>query len=136
MHSCVLYFLYFIVGLFRSLKYHLDPVAESLVNEFCELLDEIFARTEAFGEDEGVDAGTALPLAEIRSIGEVVVKLRSKNIIHNVPVEYHLRLLSLLDQHVQRANGREVDEDDDVSSIFLVLVVQIFVEGSRKNVSH
>lgn len=90
---------------------------ESLVNEFCELLDEIFARTEAFGEDEGVDAGTALPLAEIRSIGEVVVKLRSKNIIHNVPVEYHLRLLSLLDQHVQRANGREVDEDDDGESM-------------------
>jgi len=104
-------------------------VAESLVNELSELLDEIFARTEPFGDDEGGD-GTSLSLAEIRSIGEVVVKLRSKNIIQNLPVDYHLRLLSLLDQHVQRANGREVNEDDDVSGILLALVVQIFVEGS------
>lgn len=97
--------------------HYLDLVAESLVHELCELLDEIFARKEAFGEDEGDDAGTLLSLAEIRSIGEEVVKLRSKNIIQNVPVDYHVRLLSLLDQHVQRANGREVDEDDDVSGI-------------------
>ena len=95
-------------------------MAESLVHELCELLDEIFARKEAFGEDEGDDAGTQLSLAEIRSIGEEVVKLRSKNIIQNVPVDYHVRLLSLLDQHVQRANGREVDEDDDVSDILFM----------------
>lgn len=92
-------------------------MAESLVRELCELLDEIFARTEAFGEDEGDDSGTLLSLAEIRSVGEEIVKIRSKNIIQNVPVDYHVRLLSLLDQHVQRANGREVDEDDDVSGI-------------------
>jgi hypothetical protein len=50
----------------------LDLVAESLIHELCELLDEIFARKEAFGEDEGDDAGTLLSLAEIRSIGEEV----------------------------------------------------------------
>jgi len=92
-------------------------VAETLINEHCELLDEIFSRTEAFDEDEGDETGTLLSLPEIRSIGEDVAKLRSKNIIQNVPVDYHVRLLILLDQHVQRANRREVDEDDDVSGL-------------------
>lgn len=113
------------------------PFAESLVNELCELLDEIFARTEAFGDDEGVD-GTSLSLAEIRCIGEFVVKLRSKSIIQNLPVGYLLRLLSLLDQHVQRADGREVNEDDDVSGISLLHWSCIFFcrFQSTNSVSH
>lgn len=59
-----------------------------------------------------------MSLAEIRSIGEDIVKLRSKNSIQNVPLEYLVRLLNLLDRHVQRAHEREVDENDDVSSLF------------------
>lgn len=90
-------------------------MADAVVHELCELLDDIFTRSGAFGEDEGDDAGISLSLAEMRSIEEDVVKLRSKNILQIVPLDYHVRLLSLLDQHVQRAHGREVDEDDDVS---------------------
>jgi len=65
------------------------------VSGLCELLDEFFERTEAPGEDEGEEAGTFLSLPEIRSIAEDVVKLRAKNLIQNVPVEYLVRLLSL-----------------------------------------
>lgn len=93
----MLYFFYFIVGLFRFLKYYLDFVVEFFVNEFCELFDEIFVRIEVFGEDEGVDVGIVLFFVEIRFIGEVVVKLWLKNIIYNVFVEYYLRFLSLFD---------------------------------------
>lgn len=62
-----------------------------------------------------------MSLAEIRSIGEDIVKLRSKNSIQNVPLEYLVRLLNLLDRHVQRAHEREVDENDDVSSLFTLM---------------
>lgn len=98
-----------------SKNQHMDLVAELLVNELCELLDEIFARTQTFGDDEGGVDGTSLSLAEMRSIGEMVVKLRSENMIQNLPLDHQLRLMNVLDQHVQHAAGREVDEDEGVS---------------------
>ncbi len=91
-------------------------VTDTVVSGLCELLDEFFERTEAPGEDEGEEAGTFLSLPEIRSITEDVVKLRAKNLIQNVPIEYLVRLLSLLDRHVQRSHEREVDDSDDVSA--------------------
>ena len=88
---------------------------DAVVSGLCELLDELFERTDTPGEDEGEEGGTFVSLAEIRSIAEDIVKLRAKNSIQNVPVEYLVRLLSLLDRHVQRAHEREVDEGEDVS---------------------
>lgn len=87
-------------------------VTDTVVSGLCELLDEFFERTEAPGEDEGEEAGTFLSLPEIRCIAEDVVKLRAKNLIQNVPVEYLVRL----DRRVQRSHEREVDDSDDVSA--------------------
>lgn len=69
-----------------------------------------------------------MSLAEIRSVGEDIVKLRSKNSIQNVPLEYLVRLLNLLDRHVQRAHEREVDENDDVSSLFMLMFEIVEIE--------
>ncbi|CAK9860438.1 unnamed protein product [Sphagnum jensenii] len=100
-----------------------NQFTDTVVSGLCELLDEFFERTEAPGEDEGEEAGTFLSLPEIRSIAEDVVKLRAKNLIQNVPVEYLVRLLSLLDRHVQRSHEREVDDSDDVDAENFTMVM-------------
>ncbi|KAL3699787.1 hypothetical protein R1sor_017809 [Riccia sorocarpa] len=49
-----------------------------IVSGLCELLDELFERTEAPGEDEGEESGTFLSLAEIKTVGEDIADFREK----------------------------------------------------------
>eukprot|EP01018_Ginkgo_biloba_P006884 Gb_05661 [translate_table: standard] len=86
------------------------------VEGLCEMLDEIFERTEMPGEDEGEEEGTWLPLSDIKLLSNEIMASHSKNTLHLVPVDSIVRLLSLLDRHIQHVHDMAIDEEDDVDS--------------------
>ncbi|KAG6556205.1 hypothetical protein Mapa_002146 [Marchantia paleacea] len=95
----------------------------TIVKGLCDLLDELFERTDAPGEDEGEESGTFLSLAEIKTVAEDVADLRAKNALQHVPTERLIKLLSLLDRHIQRSQLRDIDDEDDVDGESFVLVM-------------
>ncbi|KAL2629314.1 hypothetical protein R1flu_014000 [Riccia fluitans] len=94
-----------------------------IVIGLCDLLDELFERTDAPGEDEGEESGTFLSLAEIKTVAEDIADLRAKNALQLVSTERLIKLLTLLDRHVQRSQLRDIYDDDDVDSESVSLVM-------------
>ncbi|XP_057824377.2 sister chromatid cohesion protein SCC2 isoform X1 [Cryptomeria japonica] len=86
------------------------------IEGLCELLDSHFERTEMPGENEGEEEGALLPLSEIKILSNEIMAAHSKNTLHLVPVDSIVRLLNLLDRHIQHARDIAVDEEDDVDS--------------------
>ncbi|CAM6093121.1 unnamed protein product [Calypogeia fissa] len=94
--------------------------SSALQSSLCELLDEVFEKTDVPGggeaDDGGEDSGGFLTLHEIKFVAERVTNLRARNGLHFLPVHYLTKLLTFLDRHVQLAHDRNVESDDESDS--------------------
>ncbi|KAH9304417.1 hypothetical protein KI387_008821 [Taxus chinensis] len=97
-------------------KSEIIDLQDGTVEGLCELLDNHFERTEMPGENEGEEEGTWLPLSDIKILSNEIMAAHSKNTLHLVPVDSIVRLLNLLDRHIQHASDIAVDEEDDIDS--------------------
>ena len=89
--------------------------ADGTVVGFCEMLDDYLERAEIPGEDEGEEEGAWLPHSEIKLLANKIMSAHSRNTLHLALVDTIVRLLTLLDRHIQRGHNMTVDEEDDVS---------------------
>ncbi|XP_062106529.1 sister chromatid cohesion protein SCC2 isoform X2 [Humulus lupulus] len=105
-----------------------DPteIQDAVISGFCELVDDFCGRAEIFGDDQDEAEWISLPLSDIRNIVNEIISIRSKKLLHMLPVDSLVRLLTVLDQQIHRAEGLSINDcdhsDSDVfSSIFCAL---------------
>ncbi|MCO5609933.1 hypothetical protein L7F22_064168 [Adiantum nelumboides] len=79
-------------------------------------LEGIFEKMDSPEEDEGDEEGTFLSLYEIKVLAEEIVSAHAKNILQRLSTDVLVRLLRLLDYHVQHAHERSIDDDDESDS--------------------
>ncbi|CAH2072676.1 unnamed protein product [Thlaspi arvense] len=95
---------------------------ESIVKSFCEMLEDFCSRAEVPGDDRDEAEWSSVPADEVRVLVNELMTIRSKMLLHMVPVDILSRLLHTLDHQIHRAEGLSVNsEHSDSDSVSLVL---------------
>jgi cohesin loading factor subunit SCC2 len=87
------------------------------VGNLCEILEELFDRTEIPSEEDGEEGGTLVPFSSIKHLSEELMAEDSKNTLHLVPVGHIVKLLDVLNHNILQAIDRAVNDEDDVESL-------------------
>ncbi|ESQ41527.1 hypothetical protein EUTSA_v10012417mg [Eutrema salsugineum] len=101
-----------------------DPsvLQESIVKSFCEMLEDFCSRAEVPGDDRDEAEWSSLPVNDVRVLVNELMTIRSKMLLHMVPVDILSRLLHTLDHQIHRAEGLSINsEHSDSDSVLLVL---------------
>ncbi|KAK4393180.1 Sister chromatid cohesion protein SCC2 [Sesamum angolense] len=93
---------------------------------FCEMLDDICARAEIICDDRDEAEWVPLSHADLKALVNEIMSIRSKKVLHMVPVDILSRTLRILDRQIHRAEGLSIDDcenldADVVSSIYCSL---------------
>lgn len=102
-----------------------DPseLQDAIIGRFCEMLEDLFVKTEIPSDDKEEAEWLSLPLGDLRVLVNEIMSIRSKKLLHLVPVDFLARLLQILDNQIHRAEGLSVDEcehpDSDVVTFIL-----------------
>ncbi|KAK6129314.1 hypothetical protein DH2020_037023 [Rehmannia glutinosa] len=106
----------------------LDPHErqDATIAAFCEILEDICGRAEIFCDDRDEAEWVPLSHADLKTLLNEIMSIRSKNVLHMVPVDILSRTLKVLDHQIHRAEGLSIDDsenldDDAVSSIYCSL---------------
>ncbi|KAH0907303.1 hypothetical protein HID58_039130 [Brassica napus] len=95
---------------------------ESIVKSFCEMLEDFCGRAEIPGDDRDGAEWSVVPVDEVRVLVAELMTIRSKMLLHMVPVDILSRLLHTLDHQIHRAEGLSINsEHSDSYSVGLVL---------------
>ncbi|KAL0681088.1 hypothetical protein Bca4012_047935 [Brassica carinata] len=95
---------------------------ESIVNSFCEMLEDFCGKAEVPGDDRNEAEWSSMPVDEVRVLVTELMTIRSKMLLHMVPVDILSRLLHTLDHQIHRAEGLSINsEHSDSDSLALVL---------------
>ncbi|CAN8236312.1 unnamed protein product [Cochlearia groenlandica] len=101
-----------------------DPsmLQESIVETFCEMLEDFCGRAEVPGDDRDETEWSSMPVGDVRVLVNELMTIRSKKLLHMVPVDVLSRLLHTLDHQIHRAEGLTINsEHSDSESVLLVL---------------
>lgn len=104
------------VEYFPSVQGHLDSEHDAVLGGLREVLEGVFEKVELPEEDEGEEGGTFLSLSEIKFVAEEIATAHAKNVLQLLSTGHLVKLLNLLDRHVQHACGRSIDDDDESDS--------------------
>nr|VDC85382.1 unnamed protein product [Brassica rapa] len=105
-----------------SLQPDSSVLQESIVNSFCEMLEDFCGKAEVPGDDRNEAEWSSVPVDEIRVLVTELMTIRSKMLLHMVPVDILSRLLHTLDYQIHRAEGLSINsEHSDSDSLELVL---------------
>ncbi|KAL0728050.1 hypothetical protein Bca4012_024143 [Brassica carinata] len=95
---------------------------ESIVRSFCEMLEDFCGKAEVPGDDRNEAEWSSMPVDEVRVLVTELMTIRSKMLLHMVPVDILSRLLHTLDHQIHRAEGLSINsEHSDSDSLALVL---------------
>ncbi|XP_021751674.1 sister chromatid cohesion protein SCC2-like isoform X2 [Chenopodium quinoa] len=98
---------------------------DAMIGRFCDFLEDFCSRAEIPGEEREESEWLMLPTSDIRMVVKEILTIREEKLVHRVPVDFLVRLLTVLDHQIHRAEGLSIDEcensDSDVSSILCAL---------------
>ncbi|KAI3452230.1 hypothetical protein Pfo_008895 [Paulownia fortunei] len=99
---------------------------DAAIAGFCEMLEDICGRAEILCDDRDEAEWVPLSHADLKALVNEIMSIRSKNVLHMVPVDILSRTLKVLDHQIHRAEGLSIDDcenldDDGVSSIYCSL---------------
>eukprot|EP00250_Pteridium_aquilinum_P012903 c21018_g1_i1 orf=256-5733(+) len=117
---------------------HSDPEHNADLEALCEMLEGIFEKMESPEEDEGDEEGTFLSLSEIKTVAEEIATAHAKNVLHRLSIGHLVKLLKILDHHVQHAHERSIDDDDenDSENFFIISSALEAVQTSLVIMTH
>lgn len=115
---CSVFHLTSFVFIFHGLNITLNIVDNTLAKS-CEFLEDFCGRAEIVDDDRDESEWLALPLTDLRMLVNEIMSIRSKKLLHLVPLDKLTRLLKVLDNQIHRAEGLSVEECEHVSYLFL-----------------
>ncbi|KAJ0232572.1 Sister chromatid cohesion protein SCC2 [Hirschfeldia incana] len=90
---------------------------ESIVKSFCEMLEDFCGKAEVPGDDRNEAEWSSLPVDEVRVLVTELMTIRSKMLLHMVPVDILSRLLHTLDHQIHRAEGLSIDSEHSLALV-------------------
>lgn len=103
-----------------------DPVEhrDAIIGRFCDILEDFCSKAEIPGEERDEAEWLQLPSSDIRMVVKEILSLQEEKLLYLVPVDFLVRLLTVLDHQIHRAEGLSIEcenSDSDVSSILCAL---------------
>ncbi|MCL7033996.1 hypothetical protein MKW94_025445 [Papaver nudicaule] len=102
-----------------------DPVEvqDAIIRGFSEKLEELCSRAETMNEDQDEADAQLLSSTDLKILVNDTMAIRGKKILHLVPLDILVRLLSVLDLQIRAAEGVSIDENEHCDSDAMSLVV-------------
>ncbi|RZC88893.1 hypothetical protein C5167_031272 [Papaver somniferum] len=89
-------------------------VQDGIIRGYTERLEELCSRAETLSEDQDEADVQLLSSTDLKSLVNGTMTIRGKKILHFVPLDILVRLLSVLDLLIRAAEGVSLDENEDV----------------------
>ncbi|KAK9118958.1 hypothetical protein Scep_017051 [Stephania cephalantha] len=107
-----------------SLSARPDPVElqDGIIRCFVEVVEEVCRRVEAPNEDQDEADAPLLSSSDLKLVTEEIMSICAKKILHLVPVNILVRLLSVLDRHIRLAEGLSIDDNENFDSDVVSMV--------------
>ncbi|KAI3848993.1 hypothetical protein MKW92_038979, partial [Papaver armeniacum] len=102
-----------------------DPseVQDGIIRGYTERLVELCSRAETLNEDQDDADAQLLSSTDLKLLVNDTMTIRGKKILHLVPLDILVRLLSVLDLQIRAAEGVSLDENEDGDSDAMSLVI-------------
>ncbi|XP_042498933.1 sister chromatid cohesion protein SCC2-like isoform X2 [Macadamia integrifolia] len=96
---------------------------DGIIKSFCKMLEGFCRREESLNDDHDKAEWTSLPLSDLKMIVNEIMSIRTKKILHLVPVDILVKLLNVLDLQIRHAEGLSIlDKENDESDIVSVVM--------------
>lgn len=79
------------------------------------MLEDFCGRAQIPSDDRDETEWLSLPVNDVRMLVNEIMSVRTKRLLHLVPVDNLVKLLRVLDHQIHRAEGLSVDECEHVS---------------------
>lgn len=79
------------------------------------MLEDICGRAEILSDDRDEAEWVPLTQADLKALVNEIMSIRSKNVLHMVPMDILSRTLKVLDHQIHRAEGLSIDDCEKVS---------------------
>lgn len=84
-------------------------------------MEDVCSRAEILSDDRDETEWTQLTQSDLKTLVNEIMSIRSKNLLHMVPVDVLSRILKVLDQQIHRAEGLSIDDCEKVTICISVL---------------
>ncbi|TVU40275.1 hypothetical protein EJB05_13731 [Eragrostis curvula] len=88
------------------------PNSQELIINFCDTVENFCGRAEIHDDADGGD-WLSIPLNDVKALVNEITSIRSKNILHEVPVDTITRLLQVIDRQIQCSQGLSIDAKEN-----------------------
>ncbi|XP_077223251.1 PHD finger family protein isoform X2 [Tasmannia lanceolata] len=101
----------------------LAKVQDGIIGGFCEMLEDFCGRAEIATDDLDEAEEPSLPVSDIKLLVNQIMSIRTKKILHLIPVDALVRLLNVLDRQIHHGQVLSVDENENPDSEVVSLVM-------------
>lgn len=95
---------------------------DAVIGRFCDTLEDLCGRAEIFSDDRDEAEWLPLTVSDLKLVINDIVSIRTKKILHLIPVDILSRLLRVLDHQIHRAEGLSIDDCDHSDSDVMVSI--------------
>ncbi|KAJ4960537.1 hypothetical protein NE237_020447 [Protea cynaroides] len=96
-------------------------IQDAAIKGFCKVLEDLCWRAESLNDDQEEAEWAPLPLADLKMLVNEVISIRAKKILHLVPVDNLVKVLSVLDRQIRHAEGLSIVENDESDIVSIVM---------------
>uniref|UniRef100_K3ZPX8 Sister chromatid cohesion protein n=1 Tax=Setaria italica TaxID=4555 RepID=K3ZPX8_SETIT len=88
------------------------PNSQEVIANFCEMVEDFCGRVEIPDDADGGD-WLSIPLNDVKVLVNEITSVRSKRILHEVPMDTVTRLLHVIDRQIRCSQGLSIDEKEN-----------------------
>ncbi|RLN34829.1 nipped-B-like protein B isoform X2 [Panicum miliaceum] len=111
------------------------PKSQEVITNFCEMVEDFCGRFEIPDDVDGGD-WLSMPLDDVKALVNKIISVRSKRILHEVPMDTVTRLLHLIDRQIRCSQGLSIDEKENSDAEPLVFSALESVHAALAIMTH
>lgn len=89
------------------------------------MLEDFCGKAEVSGDDRNEAEWSSMPVDEVRVLVTELMTIRSKMLLHMVPVDILSRLLHTLDHQIHRAEGLSINSEHVSNFLFASIYLRL-----------
>ncbi|KAL5197683.1 hypothetical protein ABZP36_001195 [Zizania latifolia] len=114
------------------------PNSQEVIANFCEMVEDFCGRVEIPDDADG-DEWLSIPLNDAKVLVNEIISVRSKKMLHEIPMDTLTRLLHVIDRQIRCSQGLSIDvkeNSDDADAELLVFSALESIHGALAIMTH